>query len=114
MTAQKRDETFASYKAMEAQVKAAQSQYDMAVNGARAEEKKAALELAKKLEEKPKQFLVVPEYNPIATRSEFVSKGEKKHKAAHIEVEGTGKATYAVHRHDTKVGELDENEGTAY
>ena len=71
-------------------------------------------ELAKKLEEKPKQFLVVPEYNPIATRPEFVSKGEKKHKAAHIEVEGTGKATYAVHRHDTKVGELDENEGTAY
>lgn len=42
MTAQKRDEAFASYKAMEAQVKAAQSQYDMAVNGARAEEKKAA------------------------------------------------------------------------
>ena len=37
MTAQKRDEAFASYKAMEAQVKAAQSQYDMAVNGARAE-----------------------------------------------------------------------------
>lgn len=42
MTAQKRDEAFASYKAMEAQVKAAQSQYDMAVNGARIEEKKAA------------------------------------------------------------------------
>lgn len=71
-------------------------------------------ELAKKLAEKPKQFLVVPEYNPIATRPEFVSKGEKKHTAAHIEVEGTGKATYAVHRHDTKVGELDENEGTVY
>lgn len=34
MTAQKRDEAFANYKAMEAQVKAAQSQYDMAVNGA--------------------------------------------------------------------------------
>ena len=42
MTAQKRDEAFANYKAMEAQVKAAQSQYDMAVNGARIEEKKAA------------------------------------------------------------------------
>lgn len=42
MTAQKRDEAFANYKAMEAQVKAAQSQYDMAVNGARTEEKKAA------------------------------------------------------------------------
>lgn len=42
MTAQKRDEAFANYKALEAQVKAAQSQYDMARNGARTEEKKAA------------------------------------------------------------------------
>ena len=42
MTAQKRDEALANYKAFEAQVKAAQSQYDMAVNGARMEEKKAA------------------------------------------------------------------------
>lgn len=42
MTAQKRDEAFANYKALEAQVKAAQSQYDMARNGARSEEKKAA------------------------------------------------------------------------
>ena len=42
MTAQKRDEAFANYKALEAQVKAAQSQYDMARNGARSKEKKAA------------------------------------------------------------------------
>lgn len=42
MSAQKCDEAFANYKALEAQVKAAQSQYDMAVNGARWEEKKAA------------------------------------------------------------------------
>lgn len=42
MSAQKRDEALASYKAMEAQVKAAQSQYDMARNGARQEEKKAS------------------------------------------------------------------------
>lgn len=42
MTAQKRDEAFANYKAMEAQMKAAQSQYDMARNGARREEKMAA------------------------------------------------------------------------
>lgn len=42
MTAQKRDEAFANYKALEAQVKAAQSQYDMARNGARTEDKKAA------------------------------------------------------------------------
>jgi HlyD family secretion protein len=42
MSEQKRDEAFANYKAMEAQVKAAQSQYDMAVNGARREDKMAA------------------------------------------------------------------------
>lgn len=42
ISAQKRDETYASYKAMEAQMKAAQSQYDMAVNGARREDKMAA------------------------------------------------------------------------
>jgi HlyD family secretion protein len=42
MSAQKRDEAFANYKAMEAQMKAAQSQYDMAVNGARIEDKMAA------------------------------------------------------------------------
>ena len=36
------DEAFANYKAVEAQVKAAQSQYDMAVNGARREEKMVA------------------------------------------------------------------------
>ena len=42
MTAQKRDEALANYKAMEAQEKAAKSQYDMAVEGARIEDKKAA------------------------------------------------------------------------
>jgi HlyD family secretion protein len=42
VSAQKRDEVFATYKAMEAQMKAAQSQYDMAVNGARMEDKMAA------------------------------------------------------------------------
>ncbi len=42
MSAQKRDEAFANYKALEAQVKAAKNQYDMAVNGARREEKLAA------------------------------------------------------------------------
>lgn len=41
MSGQKRDEALANYKALEAQVKAAQSQYDMAVNGARREEKDA-------------------------------------------------------------------------
>lgn len=42
MSAQKRDEAFANYKAMEAQAKAAESQYNMARNGARHEEKQAA------------------------------------------------------------------------
>jgi len=42
MTAQKRDEALASYKALEAQEKAAKSQYDLAKAGARQEEKKAA------------------------------------------------------------------------
>ena len=42
MSAQKRDEAFANYKAMEAQQKAAKSQYDMATNGARKEERRAA------------------------------------------------------------------------
>lgn len=42
MSEQKRDEAFASFKALEAQEKAAKSQYDMAKNGARMEEKRAA------------------------------------------------------------------------
>jgi HlyD family secretion protein len=42
MSAQKRDEAYASYKAMEAQEKAAKSQYEMAQNGARREDKLAA------------------------------------------------------------------------
>ena len=42
MSAQKRDEAYANYKAMEAQAKAAKSQYDMAVAGARREEREAA------------------------------------------------------------------------
>ena len=42
MSEQKRDEALASYKALQAQVQAAQSQYDMAVNGARQEERMAA------------------------------------------------------------------------
>jgi HlyD family secretion protein len=42
LSEQKRDEAYAGYKAFEAQEKAAKSQYDMAVNGARTEEKAAA------------------------------------------------------------------------
>ena len=43
LSAQKRDEAYANYKAMQATMEAAQSQYDMAVNGARQEEKLAAM-----------------------------------------------------------------------
>lgn len=50
MSAQKRDEAFAGYKAREAQVKAARSQYDMAKNGAREEEKRAAKKQAQAAE----------------------------------------------------------------
>lgn len=46
MSAQKRDEAFAAYKATEAQVRAAKSQYDLARNGAREEEKRAAAKQA--------------------------------------------------------------------
>ena len=42
VSAQKRDEAEALYKSAQAQMKAAQSQYDMALNGARAEERRAA------------------------------------------------------------------------
>lgn len=46
-TAQKRDEAQAAYDVANARVEAARSQYDMAVNGSRKEEKKAAAERAK-------------------------------------------------------------------
>lgn len=42
VSAQKRDEAFAAFKATEAQVLAAKSQYEMAQNGARSQEKVAA------------------------------------------------------------------------
>ena len=42
ISGQKRDEAFAAYKATEAQVAAARSQYDMAKNGAREQEKRMA------------------------------------------------------------------------
>lgn len=46
-TEQKRDEALAAYQAAEAQVGAAQSQYEMAMNGARKEQRRAAAEQAK-------------------------------------------------------------------
>ena len=65
-------------------------------------------ELSKKLDRKPKQFLMVPQYTPLEAKGAFVPSRKSAHRAAHIEVQGTGKASYAVHRHDTKVGEIDE------
>jgi anaerobic dimethyl sulfoxide reductase subunit B (iron-sulfur subunit) len=68
-------------------------------------------ELAAKMAAKPKQFLIVPQFMPMAARGEFVTKDKaKEHRAAHIAVEGTGKTTFGAHRHDAKVGELDETE----
>ena len=69
-------------------------------------------ELAKKLADKGKQMLVVPQYRPKQARGKFVhvDKGDE-HVAAHIEVEGTGTATFGAHRHDTKVGSFSD-EGT--
>jgi anaerobic dimethyl sulfoxide reductase subunit B (iron-sulfur subunit) len=65
-------------------------------------------ELAKKLEEKPKQFLIVPQYKPREARGKFVHKDSgKERKAAHIEVDGTGKTEFGAHRSDSRVGELE-------
>ena len=50
VTEQKRDEALAAYKAMEAQEKAAESQYQMAKNGAREEERRAAKAQARRAE----------------------------------------------------------------
>jgi HlyD family secretion protein len=47
VSGQKRDEAFAAYKAAEAQVKVAQSQYKLAKSGAREEEKRIAAKNAK-------------------------------------------------------------------
>lgn len=71
-------------------------------------------ELSRKLAEKPKQFLVVPQYNPNAARGEFVPSNKEGHKAKHIDVQGTGKMTYASQRHDMRHGEFDMEEGNKY
>ena len=67
-------------------------------------------ELAKRLEDKPKQMLVVPQFMPREAKGRFVhvDRGEE-HKAAHIEVAGTGKSTFGAHRADAKVGEYEED-----
>lgn len=68
-------------------------------------------ELAKKLDEKPKQFLVVPQFMPKHARGKFVHDETKgAHKAAHMDVEGTGSASFGAHRHDGKVGEFETDD----
>jgi len=65
-------------------------------------------ELAKKLEDKPKQFLIVPQFKPKDAKGSFAHKDKSEnHKAAHIKVEGTGKAEFGAHRHDGRVGEYE-------
>jgi anaerobic dimethyl sulfoxide reductase subunit B (iron-sulfur subunit) len=68
-------------------------------------------ELAVKLEDKPKQFLIVPQFMPRTAKGPFVhqERGED-HRAAHIEVKSTGKAEFGAHRHDARVGEIDETD----
>jgi anaerobic dimethyl sulfoxide reductase subunit B (iron-sulfur subunit) len=66
-------------------------------------------DLAKKLADKPKQLLIVPQFMPRVAKGPFEhrERGEE-HQAAHIEVTGTGKAEFGAHRHDARVGEIDE------
>ena len=66
-------------------------------------------ELSKRLADKPKQLLVVPQYLPKSAKGAFTSKRKKDHVAAHIDVQGTGSSTFGAHRHDAKVGEYEED-----
>jgi anaerobic dimethyl sulfoxide reductase subunit B (iron-sulfur subunit) len=66
-------------------------------------------ELAKKLEDKPKQFLIVPQFKPREARGAFEHRHNKadEHRAAHLQVAGDGKAEFGAHRHDSRVGEYE-------
>ena len=68
-------------------------------------------ELSKKLEEKPKQMLIVPQFMPREAKGEFVHQenATDAHKAAAMEVTGTGTSTFGAHRADAKVGEYEED-----
>ena len=68
-------------------------------------------ELSKKLEEKPKQMLIVPQFMPREAKGEFVHQenATDAHKAAAMEVTGTGASTFGAHRADAKVGEYEED-----
>ena len=66
-------------------------------------------ELAKKMESKPKQFLITPQYLPKQARGKFVHKhnATDDHQAAHMDVQGTGEASFGAHRADAKVGDYE-------
>ena len=55
-------------------------------------------ELSKKLEEKPKQMLIVPQFMPREAKGEFVHQenATDAHKAAAMEVTGTGASTFGA------------------
>jgi anaerobic dimethyl sulfoxide reductase subunit B (iron-sulfur subunit) len=59
-------------------------------------------ELAKRLAEKPKQFLVVPGYMPMKNKDPFVHKTNKTdaHAAAHLQAIGGGEVRLNMDRHD--------------
>jgi len=66
-------------------------------------------DLAEKLAGKPKQVLWVPQFKPWAAREKFVSKNEKRHRAAAIEVKAVEHFENTVHRADDRVELVDIN-----
>lgn len=66
-------------------------------------------DLAKKLTDKPKQLLIVPAFRPKQAKPEFEHQHNKidDHVPVSYEVEGTGHAEFATHRHDARVGEYE-------
>jgi anaerobic dimethyl sulfoxide reductase subunit B (iron-sulfur subunit) len=72
-------------------------------------------ELAKKLEDKPKQFLIVPAFKPMTNKEPFVHKHNKTddHKLEQLEAYSDGVSRTSTHRNfeyeDEWEGHLDEN-----
>ena len=64
-------------------------------------------ELAKKLENKTKQLLIVPQFRPKQAKGTFRHKHNKTddHVAVQLEATADGHAEFAAQRHDTRVGE---------
>lgn len=64
-------------------------------------------ELAEKLAAKPKQVLWVPQYKPLKAKGKFVSKSEKRHHAAHVDINAVEHFENTVHRADDRVELVD-------